>query len=114
MIIRIAKYLKSKKVIAMGLLTLALVALLAVSNTYAYDGSLLAAAMTPADFIEVVGDWLAGILGIILIAVEGVADLFWNSTAGEFTLVGMLMLFGLGMSFLTFGISFLLGFLKKG
>jgi hypothetical protein len=84
-------------------------ALISINVTYA-----AVVPMTPANFIDTVGLWLAGVLTLIGTAVDGVADLFWNKTTGAFTLIGLLALFGLGLSFMTFGISFLLSFLKKG
>jgi hypothetical protein len=105
-----------KLFLVIGLMALALSS--NVAQTYAYSESLqgqvyTSTPMTPSDFIEVVGDWIEGVISWVGSAVTGVALLFWDTTAGSFTMIGLLALFGLGVSFVGFGIGFLLRFLKK-
>lgn len=69
------------------------------------------------EFFELVGAILTGLLGLLTQSLEGIVLVFYASPNGtdpaEFTFLGILLLFGLGMLFLTFGWRVVQGFIRK-
>lgn len=67
------------------------------------------------DFIEVVGQWITGMLSWLTSIFTGITKLFYDSSAegGGFTFLGMLMLFGLAVGLIYFGINFIRRLIQK-
>lgn len=69
------------------------------------------------DFIELVGEWLEGMLGWLGDIFTGVTALFYTPAVGEnpggFTFLGILMLFGIAVGLIYFGINFVRGLIQK-
>lgn len=70
-----------------------------------------------AEFIDVITEWLAGLWGFVESSVTSAVGLFWDSTlntgAGGFTFVGILAVMGLAFGFLSLGIGFVSGLVRK-
>lgn len=66
-----------------------------------------------AEFIEVVGEWITGMLTWLGSIFTGVTGLFWDTTDSEFTFLGLLLLFGLAVGLIYFGINFVTRLIKK-
>lgn len=67
----------------------------------------------PEAFGDGVLAWLDVVIDFVLNAFSGVIAIFWDATAGTFTVQGLLMLFALAMSFVTFAIAFITRLIKK-
>ncbi|MEM0173687.1 MAG: hypothetical protein QXI16_04180 [Sulfolobaceae archaeon] len=65
-----------------------------------------------SEVISAVGDWITGIFGWLISAVDGVVSIFYDSTEG-LTLVGVLLLFGLAMSLVFFAFKFIMSLIRK-
>ena len=63
------------------------------------------------DFLAVVGAWVAGIWVFLSTSIEASVAIFFDGT--NITTIGMLALFGLAMSLVLFGLSFVKGLIKK-
>ena len=68
-----------------------------------------------ADFIDVVTQWITGIIGFITEAFSGVVPIFYDASPdGEgFTFFGILMLFALAVGFVSLALGWLVRLLKK-
>lgn len=64
------------------------------------------------EIISAVGEWITGVFGWLVAAVEGVVGIFYDSTEG-LTIVGVLLLFGLAMSLVFFAFRFIRGLIRK-
>jgi len=68
-------------------------------------------------FITAVGQWITGVVGFVVSAFSGIVDVFWVSPDGvapeEFTIYGLLMLFGLAVGFVGLAIGFIYRLLQK-
>lgn len=64
------------------------------------------------EIISAVGEWITGVFGWLVAAVEGVVGIFYDSTDG-LTIVGVLLLFGLAMSLVFFAFRFIRGLIRK-
>lgn len=64
------------------------------------------------EVIQAVGEWITGIFGWLVDAVQGVTDIFYDSTEG-LTIVGVLLLFGLAMTLVFFAFRFIKGLIRK-
>lgn len=62
------------------------------------------------DFIDIVGDWIQGMIGWLGSVFSGVTQLFYDD---GFTFLGILMLFGLAVGLIYFGIGFIVRLIKK-
>lgn len=63
------------------------------------------------EVISAVGEWITGIFGWLVDAVEGVVAIFYNSDG--LTIVGVLLLFGLAMTLVFFAFRFIRGLIRK-
>lgn len=64
------------------------------------------------EFIAIVGSWITGAIGWLGDAFTGITALFYVSGSG-FTFLGVLMLFGLAIGLVKFGIAFVRGLIQK-
>ena len=64
------------------------------------------------EIISAVGEWITGIFGWLVSAVQGVVAIFYDSTEG-LTIVGVLLLFGLAMTLVFFAFRFIRGLIRK-
>lgn len=67
-------------------------------------------------FIEAVGLWITGMVSWLGSIFTGITQLFFVSSEtgnGEFTFLGLLMLFGLAVGLVYFGIQFVVKLIKK-
>lgn len=64
------------------------------------------------EIFDLIGDAFTGFFGVLNTGVTSVVGLFWNSTTG-FTLIGTLMLIGLGVGLVWTLISFITGLVKN-
>lgn len=69
------------------------------------------------DFIKIVGDWIMGMIGWLGKIFTGITELFYQTGVGEepgaFTFLGTLMLFGLAVGLVYFGINFIRRLIQK-
>lgn len=66
------------------------------------------------EIISAVGAWITGIFGWVGDAITGVTTIFYDpSVDGGLTIVGVLLLFGLGMTLVFFAINFIKGLIRK-
>lgn len=67
------------------------------------------------DFISVVSEWISGMISWLSSIFTGITGLFYDSTAegGGFTFLGILMLFGLAVGLIYFGINFVRRLIQK-
>lgn len=63
------------------------------------------------DFIDTVGAWVTGFISWLGDLFEGIAGLIYG--AEGFTFIGLLMLFGLAVGLVYFGINFVTRLVKK-
>lgn len=72
--------------------------------------------LTSPDFTSEFGSkvlaWLDMIIDLIVGAFTGAVSLFWDTTTG-FTIPGILLLFALAMSVMTFAIMFIMKLIRK-
>lgn len=67
-----------------------------------------------ADFLEVVGSWITGMIAWITDGVTAIVPIFYTTGVdGGFTFIGMLALFGIAVGIVTLVIAFVRGFLQK-
>lgn len=68
-----------------------------------------------ADFIDIVTQWISGIIEFITTAFEGIVQIFYDSSpeGGGFTFYGILMLFALAVGFVSLALGWLTRLLKK-
>lgn len=64
------------------------------------------------EIIQAVGEWITGIFGWLVSAVQGVVTIFYDDTEG-LTIVGVLLLFGLAMTLVFFAFRFIRGLIRK-
>lgn len=64
------------------------------------------------DFLGIVGEWLTGFFGLVGDTITSAISLIYVADTG-FTLVGTLMLFGLAVGLVYFGINFVVKLVKK-
>ena len=64
------------------------------------------------EVISAVGEWITGVFGWLVTAVEGVVSIFYDAESG-LTIVGVLLLFGLAMSLVFFAFNFIRGLIRK-
>ncbi len=64
------------------------------------------------EIISAVGAWITGIFGWVGDAITGVTTIFYDGENG-LTIVGVLLLFGLGMTLVFFAINFIKGLIRK-
>ncbi len=64
------------------------------------------------DFLGIVTEWLTGFFGLVGKAITSAIELIYVVDTG-FTLVGSLMLFGLAVGLVYFGINFVVKLVKK-
>lgn len=67
------------------------------------------------DFISVVGEWITGMISWLTSIFTGITGLFYETgpEGGGFTFLGMLMLFGLAVGLIYFGINFVRKLIEK-
>lgn len=66
------------------------------------------------EFITLVGEWITGMISWLGSIFTGITELFYTSGAeGGFTFLGILMLFGLAVGLVYFGINFVVNLIKK-
>ena len=65
-----------------------------------------------SEIIRIVTEWMTGFWTFIKATIESAIGLFYNSTEG-LTVIGILALFGLAISIVYFGLSFVTRFFKK-
>ncbi len=63
------------------------------------------------EIISAVGAWITGIFGWVGDAITGVTTIFYDGES--LTIVGVLLLFGLGMTLVFFAINFIKGLIRK-
>ncbi len=63
------------------------------------------------EIISAVGAWITGIFGWVGNAITGVTTIFYDGES--LTIVGVLLLFGLGMTLVFFAINFIKGLIRK-
>lgn len=63
------------------------------------------------EVISAVGEWITGIFGWLVDAVQGVVTIFYDSEG--LTIVGVLLLFGLAMTLVFFAFRFIRGLIRK-
>lgn len=65
-----------------------------------------------SEVISAVSEWITGVFGWLVAAVQGVVSIFYDPTDG-LTIVGVLLLFGLAMSLVFFAFKFIKGLIRK-
>lgn len=63
------------------------------------------------EVISAVGEWIEGIFGWLVEAIEGVVTIFYDSDG--LTIIGVLLLFGLAMTLVFFAFRFIRGLIRK-
>lgn len=69
-----------------------------------------------ADILQVVGQWITGMIGWVSDAVNGIVGLFYTESetgAGKLTFIGVLAVFGIAVGLVGLGIAFVRGFVQK-
>jgi hypothetical protein len=64
------------------------------------------------EFLGDLGSWLSGFWGLVSDTIDGALALFWNDTTG-LTILGTLMLFGLAVGLIYFGMGFVQRLIRK-
>lgn len=64
-----------------------------------------------SEVISVVGEWITGVFGWLVSAVEGVVTIFYDTEG--LTIIGVLLLFGLAMSLVFFAFRFIRSLISK-
>lgn len=64
-----------------------------------------------SEIISAVGDWITGIFGWLVSAVNGIVEIFYDGES--LTIVGVLLLFGLAMSLVFFAFNFIRSLIRK-
>ena len=66
-----------------------------------------------AEFLAIVGAWLAGFWGLVSDTIDGSLALFYNSVTNNLTIFGILSLFGLAVGLVYMGLQFVQRLLRK-
>ena len=64
------------------------------------------------DFIDIVTEWLQGLITVLSASLEGVVSLFYIAETG-FTFAGTMLLFGLAFGFMSLALSFIIRLIRK-
>lgn len=65
------------------------------------------------DILDTILSWLTGFWGFVTTSITEGVEIFYDSTAGNLTTIGILGLFGVGVGLVYMGLGFVSRFFKK-
>lgn len=63
--------------------------------------------------LSIVGAWIEGVFGWITDAFEGVLEIFYDTTANTFTVLGTLLLLGIAMGLVFFALRYIRSLISR-
>jgi len=67
-----------------------------------------------SEFFTTMGDVATGLLGNLTTAATGIVPIFWDTTNSKFTVIGLLMIIGVGGSIVWFVFRLIRGLINRG